>query len=65
MRALELGTGADISTAWLLEGLDAKERLQTVDSDEALVAIAREVLGTTDCFRTAARLLGADEDRSS
>ena len=44
-RALELGTGAGVSTAWLLQGMDERSRLQTIDSDETVVAIARELLG--------------------
>jgi predicted O-methyltransferase YrrM len=45
-RALELGTGAGVSTAWLLSGLDAKGRLESVDSNAELVGIAREFLGS-------------------
>ncbi len=43
---LELGTGTGISTAWLLDGMDAESRLMTVDSEEKYVAIARRHLGT-------------------
>lgn len=42
---LELGTGTGISTAWLLNGMDAGSRLTTVDNDEACVEIARRHLG--------------------
>ena len=40
-RLLELGTGTGIGTAWLLDGMDATARLETVDNDEAAVAVAR------------------------
>ena len=42
---LELGTGSGLSTAWLLEGMDASSTLTTVDNDEELVAIAQHYLG--------------------
>jgi len=42
---LELGTGTGISTAWLLDGMDAASRLTTVDNDAACVEIARRHLG--------------------
>src|SRR5262245_38022748 len=44
-RFLELGTGTGHGTAWLLSGMDSKSRLQTVDSDPNVVAIARRHLG--------------------
>jgi predicted O-methyltransferase YrrM len=44
-RLLELGTGTGVGTAWLLEGMDARARLETVDEDEAAVAVARKHLG--------------------
>ena len=44
-RLLELGTGTGIATAWLLDGLDAASTLDTVDNDDAPVAIARRHLG--------------------
>jgi predicted O-methyltransferase YrrM len=44
-RLLELGTGTGIGTAWLLSGMDAAARLDTVDSDPEVVAIARRHLG--------------------
>ena len=43
-RLLELGTGTGIGTAWLLDGMDATARLETVDNDEAAVAVARKHL---------------------
>ncbi len=43
-RLLELGTGTGIGTAWLLSGMDAGARLETVDTDPAVVAIAQRHL---------------------
>jgi predicted O-methyltransferase YrrM len=42
---LELGTGCGCSTAWILDGMDARSSLVTVDSEEKHVAIARRHLG--------------------
>lgn len=42
---LELGTGTGISTAWLLDGMDANSKLTTVDSSVSRVEIARRFLG--------------------
>lgn len=42
---LELGTGTGVATAWLLGGMDSASTLLTVDSDPAVVAIARKHLG--------------------
>src|SRR3954447_9843777 len=44
-RLLELGTGTGIGTAWLLSGMDATATLDTVDTGDAVVAIARRHLG--------------------
>src|SRR5262252_7859571 len=44
-RFLELGTGTGVATAWLLAGMDQASRLETVDNDPAVVAIARRHLG--------------------
>ena len=41
---LELGTGSGISTAWLLDGMDSKSSLVTVDSEARFVAIAQRHL---------------------
>lgn len=43
-RLLELGTGTGVATAWLLAGMDAEARLETVDNDEAVVSVARKHL---------------------
>ncbi|MCB0007299.1 MAG: class I SAM-dependent methyltransferase [Anaerolineales bacterium] len=42
---LELGTGTGLSAAWLLEGMDAKSTLLSVDTDPAAQAIAQRHLG--------------------
>lgn len=44
-RLLELGTGTGHGTAWLLSGMDPASRLDTVDTDANVVAIARRHLG--------------------
>jgi predicted O-methyltransferase YrrM len=44
-RLLELGTGTGLGTAWLLSGMDASARLDTVDTDRAVVDVARRHLG--------------------
>jgi len=43
-RILELGTGTGHGTAWLLAGMDARAELDTVDTDAAVVAVARRHL---------------------
>lgn len=45
-RLLEIGTGTGIGTAWLLSGMDASARLDTVDIDPAVVAVAQRHLGS-------------------
>ena len=44
-RVLELGTGTGHGAAWLLSGMDAESTLDTVDTDENVVAVARRHLG--------------------
>lgn len=44
-RILELGTGTGVGTAWLLAGMDADSRLDSVDNDPAAQAIAKRHLG--------------------
>lgn len=44
-RLLEIGTGTGIGTAWLLSGMDASARLDTLDTDRAVVEVARRHLG--------------------
>lgn len=44
-RLLELGTGAGLATAWLLAGMGQGASLVSIDSDPAIQAVAREVLG--------------------
>src|SRR6188472_4665353 len=43
-RLLELGTGTGHGTAWLLSGMDSWARLDTVDTDPAVVDVARRYL---------------------
>jgi predicted O-methyltransferase YrrM len=45
-RFLELGTGTGVATAWLLAGMDKASRLESVDNDPTVVAIARKYLGS-------------------
>jgi predicted O-methyltransferase YrrM len=45
-RLLELGTGTGHGTAWLLSGMDAGATLDSIDTDEAVVAVARRHLGS-------------------
>jgi predicted O-methyltransferase YrrM len=44
-RFLELGSGTGLSTAWLLDGMDAASHLVTVDNDETLLSILKRNLG--------------------
>ncbi len=45
-RLLELGTGTGLGTSWLLDGMDADSHLDSVDNDPAVVAVARQHLGS-------------------
>ena len=45
---LELGTGTGLATAWIADGMSATARLDTVDSDPELVAVARRHLAEDD-----------------
>jgi len=45
-RFLELGTGTGLGTAWLLAGMAAAARLDSVDTDPDAVAVARRHLGS-------------------
>ncbi len=44
-RFLELGTGTGAATAWILDGMDPRSSLVTVENDERLFSIARRHLG--------------------
>jgi predicted O-methyltransferase YrrM len=44
-RFLELGTGTGHGTAWLLSGMDSASRLDSVDTDATVVAVAKRHLG--------------------
>jgi predicted O-methyltransferase YrrM len=47
-RFLELGTGTGIATSWLLEGMDARSTLISVDNDGEVQRVASESLGEDD-----------------
>lgn len=42
---LELGTGTGLATAWLLDGMDDRSTLLSMDNDEGVVSVARRHLG--------------------
>lgn len=42
---LELGTGIGLSLSWILDGMDAHSRLQTIDNDPELIKIAEDYFG--------------------
>jgi len=42
---LEMGTGTGLSTAWILDGMDADSRLISFDNNETVLSIARKHLG--------------------
>lgn len=44
-RFLELGTGTGLSTAWILDSMDAESTLESVDYDGEVLAIAHTYLG--------------------
>lgn len=41
-RFLELGTGTGLATAWILEGLDPKSGLITIENNELLIDVAKK-----------------------
>ncbi|MGB5205230.1 O-methyltransferase [Eudoraea sp.] len=43
---LELGTGIGLSLSWMLDGMDSKSRLTTIDNDQNLIDIAKGFFGT-------------------
>ena len=43
---LELGTGTGVGTSWLLDGMSRDARLDTVDNDAHVLAVARRHLGS-------------------
>lgn len=45
-RFLELGSGTGLSTAWLLDGMDFKSHLTTVDHDERVLSVVRLHFGS-------------------
>lgn len=42
---LELGTGTGLSTCWMLDGMDSRSTLTSIDNNQDLVAIAKQFLG--------------------
>ena len=42
---LELGTGTGLSTAWILDGMDAASTLVSIDNEAGFLAIAKDHLG--------------------
>lgn len=58
-KILELGTGSGLSTAFLLQGMDASSTLTTIDNQEVLVAIAKKYLGSDKRVKF---ILGKGED---
>jgi predicted O-methyltransferase YrrM len=42
---LELGTGTGLSTAWILDGMDASSTLISLDNDERCLSVAQSFLG--------------------
>jgi predicted O-methyltransferase YrrM len=44
-KLLELGTGAGVATAWMLDGMDMEARLVSVEIDEAVLEVAKNHLG--------------------
>jgi predicted O-methyltransferase YrrM len=47
-RFLELGTGTGLSTAWILDGMDNRSTLISVDNAPEFLAIARQLLGADE-----------------
>src|SRR6201994_3798507 len=50
-RFLELGTGTGLSTTWILDGMDEKSTLISIDNDESVLNIAKENLGVDKRLR--------------
>src|SRR6185295_2507400 len=46
-RILELGTGTGLATSWIIDGMDEKAELITVENNELLLDIARKALSDT------------------
>ncbi|MGB5553749.1 MAG: class I SAM-dependent methyltransferase [Flavobacteriaceae bacterium] len=44
-RFLELGTGIGLSLSWMVDGMDARSQLITVDNDSELIVIAQQYFG--------------------
>jgi predicted O-methyltransferase YrrM len=48
---LELGTGTGLATTWILDGMDDKSTLISIDNDETFLSIAKENLGVDKRLR--------------
>ena len=49
-RFLELGTGISLSLAWMIDGLDDKGYLISIDNDADLIQIAEDFFGQEECL---------------
>ncbi len=45
---LEIGTGIGLSLSWMIDGMDAKSKLISIDNDSQLIGIAEEFFGNDD-----------------
>ncbi|MDA9008783.1 class I SAM-dependent methyltransferase [Alphaproteobacteria bacterium] len=45
---LEIGTGTGLATAWLLDGMDERSTLTSLDKDETALSVARNHLSNDD-----------------
>jgi predicted O-methyltransferase YrrM len=45
-RFLEIGTGVGVGTCWILDGMDARSSLVTIELNEQVSAVARKYLGS-------------------
>jgi predicted O-methyltransferase YrrM len=45
-RFLEIGTGTGVGTSWILAGMDSCSRLDSIDNDDGVLAVARRHLGS-------------------
>lgn len=45
---LELGTGMGLSLSWMIDGMDAKSTIVSIDNDDTLIDIAQGVFGNDE-----------------
>lgn len=48
---LELGTGTGLSTSWILDGMDSRSLLISIDNEDSFLKIAKQHLGNDDRLR--------------